>query len=49
MDNVVVQQKIHLNEAAKSGHHEAAGHGEATDASKEAHEETAKPAEDAHH
>ena len=49
MDNVVVQQKIHLNEAAKSGHHEAAGHGEATDASKAAHEETAKPAEDAHH
>jgi cytochrome c oxidase subunit 4 len=53
MDNIVVQQKIELNEAAKSGHgHEAgAAHEEhgAKDASHEAHEETAKPAEGEHH
>jgi hypothetical protein len=46
MDNIIVQQKIHLNEAAKSGHHEASGHGEAKGAS---HEEPAKPAEGEHH
>lgn len=44
MDNIIVQQKIELNEAAKSGHgaagHDAKGH--------DAHEEPAKPAEGGH-
>ncbi len=42
MDNIIVQQKIHLNEAAKSGHHEE--HGAATE---ESHKEGDTPAE--HH
>lgn len=44
MDSVIVQQKIHLNEMAKSGHHEEAGA-----ATEESHEEGAKPAEGEHH
>ncbi len=50
MDNIIVQQKIHLNEAAKNGH----GHDEHHDAKTEEHgaekhEEGAKPAESGHH
>ena len=49
MDTVIVNQKIKLNEDAKSGHgHDApAGH-DAKDASHEAHEGEAKPAEGHH-
>ncbi|CAN5406660.1 hypothetical protein BH10BAC1_BH10BAC1_04600 [soil metagenome] len=45
MDNIIVQQKIHLNEAAKNGHHEE--HGAATEGTHEegAHEDATKPAE----
>jgi hypothetical protein len=43
MDPLIVNQKNELNEAAKSGHHAAAG-------AHETHEEGAeKPAEEAHH
>ena len=44
MDNIIVQQKIHLNEAAKSGHHEEAGA-----ATEGEHKEGEKPAEEEHH
>ena len=43
MDNIIVQQKIELNEAAKHGHHQGAEHHEAKG------EETAKPTEGEHH
>ncbi|MBA3971086.1 MAG: cytochrome C oxidase subunit IV family protein [Bacteroidetes bacterium] len=46
MDNIIVQQKIELNEAAKHPHAEG---GHDAGGAHETHEETAKPAESGHH
>jgi|ERR1043165_8827644 cytochrome c oxidase subunit IV len=49
MDNIIVQQKIRLNEEAKSGHHSDGGHHEAAPGAEHHEEGAAKPAEEAHH
>ncbi|HEY0031485.1 MAG TPA: cytochrome C oxidase subunit IV family protein [Bacteroidia bacterium] len=53
MDNIIVNQKIELNEAAKNPHHDehhdAAAPGAHDGHEAEGHKEEAKPAEEAHH